>query len=425
MERETTIQNKRGTVINYVPDYELTPAKENLTIIKLSPIIPFGSDNLFPQATALFARSSPVHRGVINSKGFYFVGGGITSEDQQLIDEFKSVNFQGESLNDIAGKFFQDRNTGGNAWIEIITDRNFSFIWFNHIDFTKARLAKNQKEVYLHPDWASYRGEEDPDLRKLPIYPNFEAQADESGIAVLRSIYQVKDYEPEFFYYGVPQWIAGKDSILIDLKTNKWNLARLKNAFSTSGFLIVPVKDAKEGDEVISYIEKNYTGEGNQAKLMVVTKSRATEGEKADTTQFIETRQNDEGSWQNLHAQSLTDALIAHGWFRSLTNIPDNTGFDTKRILNEYAVARSTIIPSEQKVFTDFVKRIYSDLQGKDIEISFINRAPLSDESWKFIWEIRRDRGDDYDENDPKQQIIVIPDGYRTMKTDGSTNFKE
>ncbi len=39
--------------------------------------IPFGSDNLFPQALALFSRLSPNHRGVLTSKERYFQGDGI------------------------------------------------------------------------------------------------------------------------------------------------------------------------------------------------------------------------------------------------------------------------------------------------------------------------------------------------------------
>ena len=415
MEKETSSVTKRGTVLSYVPDYEIKPVKVNLDI-KLVPFIPFGSDNLFPQATALFSRSSPVHRGVINSKCHYFLGDGLTTDDKKLEAEIENINFEGEHLNDVASKYFLDRAMGGNGWIEIITDAAKSFLWFNHIDYTKARLSKEPGEVFIHPDWSAYKGIGDVDMVTMSLYPKFTAAVNEYGVKVLRSIVHVKDYEPEFFYYGVPGWICGKDSVLIDLKTNKWNLARLKNAFHTSGFLIVPVKDANEGKEVIDYIEKEHTGEGNQAKLMVLTKSRAQEGEKADATQFIKTEQKDDGSWEQLHTQSLTDILIAHGWFRSLCSLPDNTGFDTHRILNEYAVAQKTIIRGEQKTFTSVIQRIYREQQRRDIELAFINTPPVDDDSYMYVWEVREKRGLDFDPNDEQQQKLIIPQGYGTGK---------
>ncbi len=402
-----------GKTIAFVPDYEIKPERK-LIDLRLAEYVPFGSDNLFPQATALFARSSPVHRGIINSKRTYVIGSGLSSEDEMLLDEFRNVNFEGESLRNVASKFYLDRYIGGNTYLEIISDMNKSFLWFNVIDYTKVRLSKEKDEVLVHPDWTAYRGRGDEDTVRIPLYPKFEAVPNEFGAYVMRSVVHVKDYEPEFYHYGVPLWVSGKDSVLIDLKTNKWNLSRLKNAFHVSGFLIVPVKDKTEGAAVLDYIEKEHKGEGNQAKLMVLTKSRAQDGEKADVTQFIAPKQQDDGSWEKLHEQATTDIIIAHGWFRALANLPDNTGFDTNRILNEYAVAKSTVIEDEQSVFIELVQKIYREQQGREIEFGFVNTPPVYDDSYKFIWEIRRDRGEEFDENDPRQQILITPNGHVT-----------
>lgn len=422
---------KIGTIVNLVPDVEIKPVKTSVDF-KLAPFIPFGSDNLFPQATALFARSSPVHRGVINSKVNYMLGDGLTSKKRVFNYLFDKANFEGETIDKIAEKYFRDKNTGGNAWIEIITDNRRSFLWFNLLDFTKCRKSRDGKNCLIHPDWSIYSGMNNtPGFQKsetgllggmaqvktIPLYPEFITERNEYGIKIARSVIHIKEYEPEFYYYGIPNWIAGKDSLMIDLKTNKWNLARLKNAFKVSGFLIVPVKDATEGEQVLNYIEENHVGEDNQAKLMVLTKSRAPEGEKADKVQFVESNQQDEGSWEKLHETSTNDILIAHAWFRSLTSIADNTGFDTGRILNEYAIAKQTIIKHEQTLFLEMLRKVFKEQQGLDSDLSFVNRSPISDDSWLKIWEIRKNRGEEYDENDPAQQGIVVPAGYSLSNT--------
>ena len=91
--------------------------------------IPFGSDNLFPNALALFARQSPNHRGVINSKVNYSMGDGIISldEDAQTEDLLASINFEGNSLDYIQKKLYLDRFISGNHYLECITDKNRSF----------------------------------------------------------------------------------------------------------------------------------------------------------------------------------------------------------------------------------------------------------------------------------------------------------
>lgn len=403
-------REKKGVVLTYVPDYEINPVR--LIDYTSLNFYPFGADNLFPQATALFARSSPNHRGIIKNKGTYMIGGGLFTEDKKLEYLLTRCNYEGESINDVLKRICRDDNTGGNAYLEVITDAKKSFLWFNHIDYTKVRKLRDKSSFYLHPDWTSYTGRSDSNLIEIPQYPEFQTSVNEYGASVFRSIYHIYEYEPEFVYYGLPGWIGGKDSLLIDIKTNKWNLARLKNAFKVSGFLIVPVKDTTEGDKLLDYIEQQHIGEGNQAKLMVLTKSRATEGEKADTAQFLDMKQDDEGSWNNLHTMGIQDIVVAHSWYRALTSLPDNTGFDTKRILNEYEVAMKTIIREKQDTYTNALKRIFLEQMNHEADLRFLNNAPVEDYSWRYIWEIRRDKGIDFNESDPVQQKLVIPTEY-------------
>lgn len=385
-------------VINYAfpSDIRPEPLKRDIQF----DYIPFGSDNLFPQAAARMSRMSPNHRGVLNSKTIFMVGGGLYSEnDEDVIGK----NADRITLTKTTKNIIFDYNSTGNGWVEIITDRKNSFIFFNHLDSTKCRLNKEQTHCMIHPNWRVYLSSKEL-TKTIPIYPNFESI---DGSNVIRSVYHFMDYEPEFTYYGVPLWIAGKDSADIDLKTNRWNLSRLENSFRTSGLLVVPVTDATEAKAVIDNVESNFTGEGNNSKLLVIAKTRAKENEKADTTQLIETKQDDDGSWINLHTQSLNDIMISHGWFRSLTSLNDNTGFDTNRILNEYKIALSTSIIEVQNMMTDFYKTVYEDLQNREIELSFINKPPLDDYTYHYVWEAREKIGLPFDETKPEQQALI------------------
>lgn len=375
----------------------------------LADYIPFGADNLFPNALALFSRQSPNHRGVINSKVDYCMGDGMfpveeeDTETQKLID---SINFEAESLNEVQGRLFLDRFITGNFYIECITDKNRSFLWLNQLDATMCRLSKDQTAVMMHPDWSAYTGKSDKHLKVLPIYPNFQPD-DKDGISAYRCVFRKFNYEPEFTYYGLPKWISGKDSVQIDIRTNKWNLGRLKNSFRPGATLIVPVKDEPEAEKVNAAIKNHYAGEEKQGKTLLLTKSRALENEKADQTQYIPHTTEDKGSWLALHKQSLSDVIVSHAWYRALTSIVDNTGFDTERILNEYETALATTITTEQKGFISVYKKLYREVLGQEFNVLFRNSPPLDNDQYKFIWEARRDKGLPYDENDETQKILI------------------
>ena len=322
---------------------------------------------------------------------------------QALLDK---INFEGESLNEVQKKLYIDRFMTGNYFIECITDAKRSFLWLNHLDATQCRLSKDEQSIMIHPNWARYEGKSDKNLTVLPKYPNFEPDT-KDNFSAYRCVFHGFDYEPEFTYYGLPLWIAGKDSVQIDLRTNKWNLGRLKNSFRPGATMVVPVADHEEGEEVTKNIKKHYTGEDRQGKTLVITKSRALENEKADQTQYIAHTTEDKGSWLLLHKQSLGDIVVAHSWYRALTGLADNTGFDTERILNEYYTALATVITSEQQEFVDTYNKLYKDTIGQPLEIAFQNSPPLESDSYKYVWEIRRDRGLPFDEDDETQQELI------------------
>ena len=371
--------------------------------------IPFGSDNLFPNALALFSRQSPNHRGVLNSKVNYCLGDGLfplDEKDTATQDILDSINFEGESLNDVQMRLFLDRFMVGNYDLECITDKNRTFLWFNQIDATMCRLSKDNESILIHPDWSMYTGKKDKFLKILPKYPNFQPDTVD-GISAYRCVFHKFDYEPEFTFYGIPQWIAGKDSVQIDLRTNKWNLGRLKNSFRPGSTLVVPVADATEGEVVTKAIKDHYTGEEKQGKTLILTKSRAAENEKADQTQYIPHVQEDKGSWTELHKQSTGDIIVSHGWYRALTGLTDNTGFDTERILNEYYTALATVISNEQDSFIKVYKKIYRETLGAEFPVVFHNSPPLQNDKYQYIWELRKARGLKWDENDPVQQELI------------------
>lgn len=363
----------------------------------------FGYDNLFPQAVAFLNRSSSVHRGIIRSKVRYISGAGFSTTDKRLEIYLQNANAFGESLKDVVRKLVYDFISFGNAYLEVVTNSKGRFLNLYHQDATKCRLSFDKKSIILNHNWQSHEKKYD---KRIPLYPVYEDTLSDGN---LRSIVHFKQYEPEFENYGIMDWVAGLNVSSIAYKTDRWNISRLDNSFNTSGVMVVAseFKGDKEAKEFVEDFDNKFIGEGKQGKILLLTQ---TPGQTPDTaSRFIPVSQSTEGDWQQLHLQSTSDLIIAHGWFRSLSGIADNTGFDTKRIINEYEIALSTVINDNQEVFLGWFKSVISEILGYNTDdLAFINKPPMRDKPpYMRIWEARQAEGLTFDENDPDEKKYV------------------
>ena len=131
--------------------------------------IPFGEDNLLPQQIVQLSRSVAIHRSILNSKSFYIAGNGFVSENALLKVYLGRVNNYDESLRDVFYKLIFDELNTGNAFFEVITDKNKSFITLYHIDSSMCRLSAKDETVIIHPDWVKYKGKNDKLKKEIPL----------------------------------------------------------------------------------------------------------------------------------------------------------------------------------------------------------------------------------------------------------------
>jgi hypothetical protein len=334
--------------------------------------IPFGSDNLFINGLAILNRRASTHRSIIKNKVYYTLGRGFVTEgNQELTDYIKQVNNNGENLRKVLKKLYTDFYSFGNAYMEVVKDEKGSFLHFYHKDATNVRIAKDGKNVIMHPDWTRYHSHKKY-AKELPLYPNFK-KVD----GAMRSVFHFKQYEAQFNFYGVPDWIAALDTAAIGYKTNRWNLSRLENSFQVSGIMeVVGDMTPEDAKKLKEDMKSSFSGEDNVGKLLTITKKYGDSGEGTKFTPLI---QNTDGEWIDLHKQSDSELVTAHNWFRSLSGISDPVGFDTKRIRNEYQVAKNTVISDTQDLFLDDIKNIIEVHSSMDAdELSTRNESPVS-----------------------------------------------
>ena len=368
--------------------------------------IPFGSDNLYPQVLATLYRKSVALRSILKSKTTFVLSGGFQLDDTNTagLEWIHNINNKGESLDDVTEKFLTDRGVVGNSYFEVVTDKKRSFVNVFHIQSVKCRKAKDKDYILVHPNWELYK-KNDKKIVEYPIFPNFE-----SIDGFDRSIYHMADYEPDFDNYGIPSYIAALDSAAIGYKTNKWNVSRLDNSFQTSGVLVVDGNMSdKDAKELKDEFQDSMTGEGNQGNILFIIKKLGGEG-----TEFTPINNNAEGDWGQLHTQSNDDILLACGWKKSLAGLPESTGFDTDRVLNDYQVVKSTYIVKEQNKLIKVIKKINEVTINIDLDGLAINNVPptslltkLTADKFVRKWEARREAGLEYDQEDETQMKYI------------------
>lgn len=360
----------------------------------------WGSDNLFPYALSLLARRSTTHRRIINDKADYISGKGFSvAEEAVRTKQFvREANSLGETLREVLNKLAFDKALFGNAFAEVVTDEQNSFLAIFHQDATRCRLAKDGQHVVLHHNWAQYNP---ADGKSLPLFPLFEEGEDGN----LHSVIHYKDYEPMFDHYGVPPYIAGLDVSTIAYKTDMWNISRLDNSFQLSGVMLLDggVESEAEAEELVQNAQRKFAG--NPGQVLFVVK----DCEEGDSSRFIPITSSNEGDWRDLHDQATTDIVIAHSWFRSLSGLDYSGGFSSERILHEWEVALNTVIIGEQEELLEPLRVLVAKILGEDASsLEIVNRPPSrSKPLYMRVWEARKADGLDYNPDDPEEQLFV------------------
>lgn len=360
----------------------------------------WGSDNRLPQLLSAVSRCSTTHRRIINDKADYISGKGFVFDTSvPLLEQLVvRINGNGESLRQLINKVAFDKALFGNAFVEIVTNADHTFLSLYHQDAVRCRVAKDSKHIILHHNWDNFSAK---DAVVLPLYPHFEQQAD----GTLRAIIHYKDYEPGFEHYGVPPYIAGLGVSAIAYKTDRWNISRLDNSFQPSGIVILDdaVDNEADAERIMKNAEARFAGKPGQVMFVV------KDGSENDNSRFVPISSDNDGDWAALHTQATNDIVVAHSWFRSLSGLDYSTGFNSERILHEYEIALNTVILGEQAELLEPLREVVENILGIDTSsLEFVNRPPTrSKPIYMKVWEARKADGLDYDPEDESQQCFL------------------
>jgi hypothetical protein len=383
--------------------------------------IPFGDKvkNDFPQHLAELKRKSATHRAILSQKTVFTLGTGFICENEKLKAKLEDMNSNDESFMEVFKKVIDDYYTFGNAYIEVVTF-NGGFNMF-HVDATKVRVSKDKENVIIHPNWSKYNSQKNK-AQVVPFYPAF---VNDGGNK--RSIIHIKDYEPEFNHYGLPDYVAALESISVDYEIGRWNNTKFKNHFQPSSIVEIngDMSD-EEAENLVEEAKSKFTGEGNNGKILFLVKNGDSSPASVTTIQ-----DNTEGSFLDLQTTTHQNIISSHRWQPALSGIVSsgkmsNTGSE---IRIAYEMVMNTIVKGTCYQLLKPIKKVWQD-NGLDTSEFMVKHEPpisfMSDITISDVLEINELRAclgyeaiEGYDKLSNKKEV----DDEKSVKTEDQNEY--
>ena len=218
------------------------------------------------------------------------------------------------------------------------------------------------------------------DLRKYPLYPNFEAHPDEAGVEY--SILHIKNHYPNFNYYGIPAYISAALHCELEYRIAKYNQSQFDNGFMPSAFMqLFGASTTEDAEAAVAAIEEKYQGTGNNSKLILQVLSDPAMKANIEILQDIK-----EGSWLELGQIARENIITAHEWSQALAGLSTaGTLGSNQQIRSEFEIITNTVIdPIQNQILSQWLNKTLleaGEFEGKDFgnnQIDILNNTPVS-----------------------------------------------
>jgi hypothetical protein len=230
-------------------------------------IVYYGETNDFPSYIIELYNKSSISSTAINSIADAIVGGGLTAEDESILDR---ANRDGESWNDIFKKVALDRAIFGGYALEIIWSNDRTKITdVYHIDFSYVRAHKCNERGIVPGYFVSSEFENKGRLRvsddDMVFLPRFN-KLDRTSPSQL---YYFNPYRPGMKYYPLPDYQGGLNIISLDAEIDNFHTNNIKNGLAPSlSITTFTNADAEDRETIERQLRQAYAGSDNAGSLI-------------------------------------------------------------------------------------------------------------------------------------------------------------
>jgi hypothetical protein len=379
--------------------------------------LPFVEVGELEHLNALITNSASA-QSIISKLATYTVGEGFyvkpyktvlgDKQSIKLTDEQKAIlykvltrkNTHNDDILEVAKKAAFDYCAFGNAFaqLDIVESSGSSFVFCTHKQTNFVRPFRSLDLVTrfygVSLDWASIplhlqgisngrrKAEEinarqlNSDVYNVAAYPTFD------GEEIKTSMLHVKNYSPQMYFWGLPDWMAAKHWIELEYRIAKFNVSRFKNGLTPSGILqVFGDLTEEESKQYLDDMKSKFTNTGNDFKVIFQVLSNPDL--KANWQSFEQTYA---GYFMEL--ANLCKEFISVGFSFPLALMQAQSGQlgNNQQIRSEFEILYNTKIYAIQEAIIGGIVKPYLDTVAenegldflKGVELGFKNIVPVS-----------------------------------------------
>ena len=257
------MENKKQqgfNVINFMRQDVPYVQEDTKTRYNWVPVGIFDQDDFFEVLTEAY-NTSTTNAACIDGVADLIYGKGITTDDVMFEEELMRL-IPAEELRRVSF----DLKLYGNAAFQVVWNKEHTKIKkFYHTPVQTLRAKKlygiNKIESYFYcPDWSDVRKHKE----KLEI-PAFGTSREE------REILYIKEYEPNRYYYSLPDWISSLQHSISEAELSNLHVNNIENGFLPTAMVNfnngVPAPEERQTIEAL--LEAKFTGTSNAGRFMV------------------------------------------------------------------------------------------------------------------------------------------------------------
>ena len=352
--------------------------------------ITFGVDNLYPQYLIELFTGSGINGAIIKGVASMMAGDqqdtcqGLDVVDRELLEGEQKEQYllfskllKRGSRNTVKNLAF-DLKLFGTCYVNTIWNKTKTAIAeLKHIPAQYIRSGKadsfgNVNEYYYCYDWSNER--------KYP--PHIIKAFNSEDRTETSQLMQIKEYNPQSFYYGIPDYVGGTDYIQLDMSIAELHLANIDNNFMPSCMVNFAngIPTDEERQEVERKLNAKFSGSGNSGKLIITFndgKDTAPEvvplstGDNDDRYQFLST----EVSRKVLTSHRVTSPL--------LFGVKGETGFgnNADELRDSYSLFNNTVVKPFQSTILEALDEVFriNGINSLDIYFKTVKPADFLD----------------------------------------------
>lgn len=305
--------------------------------------IRFGYDNLYPKLILDLVNNSPLQKAILESKKTYIMGAGLEKTEANIYTPNMFESWQ-ELLDKCATDYVYFKAFA----VQAILNESGNRFSFYHQPVDQVRFAQyNDRNIiekaYLCTDWS--RAQRNRNVVEIPM---FGTETPKKGQPYLLYF---KDYQPDNYYYSIPDFMAAANYIAADGALSQYYNNYIRNNFSANLAIRFPVEPTEEKkQELYDNLIKSFGGAENAGNILllfgengVIPEINAIESVNADLYNSVV----DIIKTAIISANRLTSPVLA--------GIGTSTGFSSKsdELIAAYTQYKLTVIADDRKFLVD------------------------------------------------------------------------